>query len=112
MFAITDLMLIFESEGMVAQYYIPNFEEVMNMIKKNIFRPLPNTNRGNLSIVDTGIEEEEQKPDPSWIHIRGIYYIFLELVKHDDCDDETLNKLITPNFISELLQLFDSDNAE
>ena len=34
MFAITDLMLLFESEGMVAQYYIPNIEEVMDMIKK------------------------------------------------------------------------------
>lgn len=36
----------------------------MDMIKKNIFRPLPNANRGNaLAVSETGVEEEEQEPD-------------------------------------------------
>ena len=48
------------------------------MIKKNIFRPLPNTNRGNLSIDETGVEEKEKKPDPNWIiHLMSVYSIFL-----------------------------------
>jgi len=29
---------------MVTQLFIPNIENVMDMIKKNIFRPLPNSN--------------------------------------------------------------------
>ena len=53
------------------------------MIKKNIFRPLPSTNRNNvaLGVSETGVEEEEQEPDPSWVHIRGIYEIFLQLIR-------------------------------
>ena len=44
---------------MVTQLFIPNIENVMDMIKKNIFRPLPNANRGNaLSVTETGVEEE------------------------------------------------------
>ena len=68
---------------MVTNYFITNIESVMDMIKKNIFRPLPSTNRNNvaLGVSETGVEEEEQEPDPSWVHIRGIYAIFLKKKK-------------------------------
>ena len=65
---------------MVTQLFIPNIESVMDMIKKNIFRPLPNTNRGNLAVTEQGVEEEEQEPDHSWPHIKGIYEIFLKSI--------------------------------
>ena len=66
---------------MVTQLFVPNIESVMDMIKKNIFRPLPNANRGGaLAVTETGVEEEEQEPDHTWPHIRGIYEIFLQLV--------------------------------
>lgn len=101
-------------QRLVTQFFIPNIENVMDMIKKNIFRPLPNTNRNNiaLAVSETGIEEEEQEPDHSWVHIRGIYDIFLQLVINEACDVRTLKQFITSNFISEFLQLFDSDLAE
>ena len=44
---------------MVTQLFVPNIENDMDMIKKNIFGPLPNTNRGNLTVAETGVEEEE-----------------------------------------------------
>lgn len=112
--AINDLISMLSDQRMVTQQFVPNIESVMDMIKKNIFRPLPNTNRGNagLGVSETGVEEEEQEPDPSWTHIRGIYEIFLQLVISEACDVKTLKQFITSNFISEFLQLFDSDLPE
>ena len=98
---------------MVTQLFVPNIESVMDMIKKNIFRPLPNANRGGaLAVTETGVEEEEQEPDHTWPHIRGIYEIFLQLVINEACDVKTLKQFVTSNFISEFLQLFDSDLVE
>ena len=98
---------------MVTQLFIPNIENVMDMIKKNIFRPLPNANRGNsLAVSETGVEEEEQEPDHTWPHIRGIYEIFLQLIINEACDVRTLKQFVTTNFIAEFLELFDSDLVE
>ena len=110
--AINDLIQLLNDQRMVTQLFIPNIETVMDMIKKNIFRPLPNANRGNLAVTETGVEEEEQEPDHSWPHIRGIYEIFLNLVINEACDVKTLKYFVTSNFISEFLQLFDSDIVE
>ena len=48
---------------------IPNLELVMEMIEKNIFRPLSNKKKSGLSMSETGIEQEEQV-DPSWPHMQ------------------------------------------
>ena len=97
--AINDLIQLLNDQRMVTQLFIPNIETVMDMIKKNIFRPLPNTNRGNLAVTEQGVEEEEQEPDHSWPHIRGIYEIFLNLVINEACDVKTLKFFVTSNFI-------------
>ena len=111
--AINDLIQLLSDQRMVTQLFVPNIESVMDMIKKNIFRPLPNANRGSgLAVTETGVEEEEQEPDHSWVHIRGIYEIFLQLVINEACDVKTLKQFVTSNFISEFLQLFDSDLVE
>lgn len=86
----------------------------MDMIKKNIFRPLPCTNRNGiqLAVSETGVEEEEQEPDKTWINLRGIYDIFLQLIVNEACDIKTFKPFITSNFIAEFLQLFDSEIVE
>ena len=99
--AINDLIQLLNDQRMVTQLFIPNIETVMDMIKKNIFRPLPNANRGNLAVTEQGVEEEEQEPDHSWPHIRGIYEIFLNLVINEACDVKTLKFFVTSNFIVE-----------
>ena len=38
--AINDLIQLLSDQRMVTQLFIPNIESVMDMIKKNIFRPL------------------------------------------------------------------------
>ena len=112
--AINELISMIGDQRTVTSLFIPNIESVMDMIKKNIFRPLPSTSRSNvaLGVSETGIEEEEQDPDPSWPHIRGIYELFLQLIVNEACDVKTFKPFITTNFISEFLQLFDSNLVE
>ena len=112
--AIGDLTSMLIDQRSVTNLFIPNIESVMDMIKKNIFRPLPNTGANNLklSVSETGVEEEEQEPDPSWAHIRGVYEIFLQLIINEACDVKTFKPFVTPNFIADFLQLFDSDLVE
>ena len=98
----------------VTNLFIPNIDSVMDMIKKNIFRPLPCTNNSSmkLSVTETGVDEEEQEPDPSWAHIRGVYEIFLQLIINEACDVKIFKPFVTSNFIADFLQLFDSDLLE
>lgn len=55
---------------------IPNLDDVMTMVEKNIFRPLPNFKRSNLAFSETGVEQEDEV-EPSWPHIQGVYEFFL-----------------------------------
>jgi len=55
---------------------IPHLNEVMTMIEKNIFRPLPNVKKSSLAFSETGVEAEEEI-DPAWTHINPIYDFFL-----------------------------------
>jgi serine/threonine-protein phosphatase 2A regulatory subunit B' len=52
----------------VTSLIIPNLDEVMQMIERNIFRPLPNIQKKNLGFSETGIEQEDDV-DPVWPHI-------------------------------------------
>ena len=47
---------------------INNMDETMQMIEKNIFRPLPNVKKSNLNFAETGIDQEEEM-DPAWPHL-------------------------------------------
>lgn len=77
---------------------IPHLDEVMLMIEKNIFRPLPNFKRQNLAFSETGIEQEEEV-EPSWPYLVGIYDIFLQLIIREDIQVKTLKIYITPQFV-------------
>ena len=55
----------------VSQYCIPHLDLVMEMIEKNIFRPLPLNKKSSEKIgaSETGVEEEEMIMDPAWPHL-------------------------------------------
>ena len=54
----------------VVSYVLPNLDFIIEMIEKNIFRPLPNIKKtGGISAAETGIEQEEEI-DPSWPHLQ------------------------------------------
>lgn len=79
----------------VATLIIPNLDEVMQMIEKNIFRPLPNVNKKNLAFSETGMDQEEEV-DPAWPHLQGIYEFFLQLVINEAVDVRSLKVYVTP----------------
>ena len=95
-------------QKLVTSIFIPQMDLLMEMITKNIFRPLACLKRNsiNLGMRDTGIEGEEQEHDKSLPHIKGIYEIFLLLIVNETCDTKTLKAYITPNFIGEVSYKF------
>jgi len=80
------------------------------MIEKNIFRPLPNVKKSNLGFSETGIEQEDEV-DPAWPHLQGIYEFFLQLVINEAVDVKSLKVYVTPQFVQEFLELFDSEES-
>lgn len=94
----------------VATLIVPNLDEVMQMIEKNIFRPLPNLKKTNLGFSDAGVEQEDEI-DPAWPHLQGIYEFFLNLVINEAVDVKALKLYVTPQFVQEFLELFDSEES-
>ena len=80
------------------------------MIEKNIFRPLPNVKKSNLNFAETGIDQEEEM-DPAWPHLQGIYEFFLQLVINESVEVRQLKVYVTPQFVQEFLDLFDSEES-
>jgi serine/threonine-protein phosphatase 2A regulatory subunit B' len=80
------------------------------MIEKNIFRCLPNVKKSNLAFSETGIEQEEET-DPAWPHLQGVYEFFLQLIINEAVEVKLLKGHVTPEFVSQFLELFDSEEA-
>lgn len=93
--AISELQTLLSDQKTVQSLIIPNLDEVIQMIEKNIFRPLPNVKKSNLAFSETGIEQEEEV-DPSWPHLQGIYEFFLNLVINEAADVKSLKVYVTP----------------
>lgn len=102
--AINELIEMLNDQRLVTTLFIPHIDLVMEMITKNIFRPLPSLRRNNINLAmqETGVETDEQESDPAWPHIRGVYEIFLQLIVNEACDVKSFKSYITNNFISEV----------
>lgn len=92
-------------------YVIPNIESFINMIKCNIFRPLPIVKKQGLT-GETGVEDEEILVDPSWSHLQPVYDIFLQLIVSEQIEMWLLRTFINQKFVSEFLELFDSEEPK
>jgi serine/threonine-protein phosphatase 2A regulatory subunit B' len=57
-----------QDQKTVVSLIIPHLDDVMTMIEKNIFRPLPNVKKSNLQFSETGVEQEDEL-DPAWPHL-------------------------------------------
>lgn len=53
----------------VVNLVIPNLDHIMEMIEKNLFRPLPIIKKTNAPS-EMGMEEEEVIFDPAWPHLQ------------------------------------------
>jgi len=57
-----------QDQKTVVSLIIPHLDDVMTMIEKNIFRPLPSIKKANLQFSETGVEAEDDV-DPAWPHL-------------------------------------------
>ena len=55
------------------------------------------------------MEEEENLVDPAWPHLQPVYEFFLQLIVNEGAEVKSLKVHITPSFIQEFLELFDSE---
>jgi len=99
-----------QDQKTVVSLIIPHLDDVMTMIEKNIFRPLPNVKKSNLQFSETGVEQEDEL-DPAWPHLQGIYEFFLQLVINEAVEVRSLKVYVTPQFVQEFLELFDSEES-
>lgn len=77
---------------------IPNLEAVINMIKRNIFRPLPVVRKQGLA-GETAGDDDEVIIDPSWPHLQPVYEFFLQLIINELVDMKSLRLFINHKFI-------------
>ena len=54
--AINEMQTLLQDQKTVTSLIIPHLDDVMTMIEKNIFRPLPNVKKSNLQFSETGVE--------------------------------------------------------
>ena len=66
--AINEIQQMLQDQKTVVSLIIPHLDDVMTMIEKNIFRPLPNVKKSNLQFSETGVEQEDEL-DPAWPHL-------------------------------------------
>ena len=66
--AINEIQQLLQDQKTVVSLIIPHLDDVMTMIEKNIFRPLPNFKKSNLQFSETGVEQEEEV-EPAWPHL-------------------------------------------
>ena len=93
-----ELSQLLSDQKNVTTLIIPHIDDVMQMIEKNIFRPLPNVKKSNLGFSETGIDQDEEM-DPAWPHLQGIYEFFLQLVINESIEVRTLKVYVTPQFV-------------
>nr|QIA97560.1 protein phosphatase 2A [Celmisia lyallii] len=87
-----------------------NQEEMIRMIKLNIFRCLPPSAHENTGSV--GIEADEDEPylEPSWPHLQLVYELLLRYVVSTDTDTKVAKKYIDSSFVLKLLDMFDTED--
>ncbi len=107
----SELSDILTNQHNVINLVIPNLEKVMEMIQKNIFRPLPVVKKKGLD-GEMGMDDEEVVVDPSWPHLQPVYEFFLQLIVNDAADVKSLKHYVTNRFIQEFLQRFESEEPK
>ncbi len=99
-------------QSYVVGLIIPHMDVVMDMIEKNIFRPLPILKKAGTINESTTMDidaKDEMVVDPAWTHLQPVYEFFLQLIVNEAADVKTFKLYITHTFIQEFLELFDSE---
>lgn len=108
---LAELTEILGNQNMVNSLVVPNLEPIMDMIQKNIFRPLPIVKKQGAG-ADVEIEGDEVILDPSWPHLQPVYEYFFQLIINESAEVKSLKTFINHKFVQEYLELFDSEEPK
>lgn len=86
----------------------PVARELIQMFSINSFRTLPPSSNPNGAEYDP--EEDEPTLEASWPHLSLVYEIFLRFIESPDFNMSVAKQYINTKFVSELLDLFDSED--
>ncbi|KAI8466674.1 MAG: protein phosphatase 2A regulatory B subunit [Monoraphidium minutum] len=83
-------------------------EDIVFMLKANLFRALPPPRGHDADGFDP--EEEEPTLEPAWPHLQIVYEFLLRYVVSNDTDAKVAKKYVDQGFVLRLLELFDSED--
>jgi len=86
----------------------PVYPEIIAMVSFNIFRTLPAISDKTTS--ETDQEEDEPTYEASWPHLQVVYEFFLRFLESPEFQPNTGKKYIDQRFVSNILDLFDSED--
>ncbi|CAB4409748.1 unnamed protein product [Rhizophagus irregularis] len=86
----------------------PIYPEVVSMFAINLFRTIP----PQVNPIGDAFDPEEDEPvlELAWPHLQIVYEFFLRFIESPDFNTNIAKKYIDPQFILQLLELFDSED--
>lgn len=84
------------------------YKAVVEMFKKNLFRPIPPPVNPVGDIYDP--DEDEPVLEIAWPHMQVVYEFFLRFVESNDFNHQMAKQYIDHDFILRLLELFDLED--
>ncbi|CUM48331.1 unnamed protein product [Debaryomyces tyrocola] len=84
------------------------YKHVVDMFKKNLFRPIPPPVNPIGDIYDP--DEDEPVSELAWPHMQAIYEFFLRFIESPDFTHQIAKQYIDHEFILKILELFDSED--
>ena len=84
------------------------YKAAVDMFSTNCFRTLPPPSNPQGAEYDP--EEDEPSLEAAWPHLQLVYEFFLRFIESPDFTASTAKKYIDQSFVSNLLELFDSED--
>lgn len=84
------------------------YKHVIDMFRKNLFRPIPPPVNPVGEIYDP--DEDEPVSELAWPHMQLVYEFFLRFVESQDFHHQVAKQYIDHDFILKILELFDSED--
>jgi len=84
------------------------YPEIVKMFAKNLFRTPPPSN--NPSGAEFDPEEDEPTLEAAWPHLQLVYEFFFRCLETEDFQPSVAKRYIDHRFVSNLLELFDSED--